>query len=273
LSTDAELATEFADAWLSGATLTPLAAMNSTTWAVDAGGERFVLKIAAASDKPGLLAASCLESHGIPTGAPLRMGQRDGRLVALLRYVDGTPLVADDAAIVGATLGRVHVALCDCPVPPGMDVWPWGWLVTDIIADRDLREKAAAAIRIALELAPDLTHGILHGDPAPEAFLAGNGGSGDVALIDWGAACHGPLLYDLASAVMYAGPDVVPAYREAGPLGDEELSHVDVFRAFRWAVQAIYFSGRVAANDLTGIDDPSENEKGLEDARVGLRGL
>jgi homoserine kinase type II len=246
--------------------------MNSTTWAVDAGGERFVLKIAAASDEPGLLAASCLESRGVPTGAPLRMAQREGRLVALLRYVDGTPLVADDAATVGATLGRVHVALHDCPVPPGMDLWPWRWLVTEGIADRDLREKAAAAIRSALDIAPGLTHGILHGDPAPEAFLASSAGE-DVALIDWGAACHGPLLYDLASAVMYAGRDVVPAYRETGPLSDEELDHVDLFRAFRWAVQAIYFSGRIAANDLTGIDDPSENEEGLEDARIGLSSL
>ncbi|HET9519938.1 MAG TPA: phosphotransferase, partial [Candidatus Limnocylindrales bacterium] len=109
-------------------------------------------------------------------------------------------------------------------------------------------------------------------DPAPEAFL-GTSGGGEVALIDWGAACHGPLLYDLASAVMYAGPDVAPAYRETGPLEGEELDHVDGFRAFRWAVQAIYFSGRIAANDLTGIDDPSENEKGLDDARIGLRGL
>lgn len=272
MSTDTELATEFAGAWVNGATLTPLAAMNSTTWAVDAGAERFVLKVAGASDEPGLLAASCLESHGVPTGAPLRMALREGRLVALLRYVDGTPLVASDAATVGATLGRVHVALRDCTVPPGMDRWPWGWVVTDGIADRDLREKAAAAIRSALDTAPGLTHGILHGDPAPEAFLAGSGGE-DVALIDWGAACHGPLLYDLASAVMYAGPDVLPAYRESGPLGGEELDLVDVFRAFRWAVQAIYFSGRIAANDLTGIEDQSENEKGLQDARTGLHRL
>jgi homoserine kinase type II len=269
---DAALATEFADAWLPGAALTPLVAMNSSTWAVDAGADRFVLKIAAASDEPGLLAATCLESRGIPTGAPVRLAQRDGRLVALLRYVDGTPLVARDAAIVGATLGRVHVAVRDCPTPSGMDIWPWGWLVPDVIRDAALRHAAAAAIRRALDVAPGLTHGILHGDPAPEAFLAGPGGHDDVALIDWGAASHGPLLYDLASAVMYAGPDVIAGYRETGPLGPDELVHLDAFRAFRWAVQAVYFSRRLAANDLTGINDPSENEKGLEDARAGLRG-
>lgn len=38
----------------------------------------------------------------------------------------------------------------------------------------------------------------------------------------------------------------------------------------RWAVQADYFAGRISTNDLTGIGGPNENEKGLEDARLGL---
>jgi homoserine kinase type II len=38
----------------------------------------------------------------------------------------------------------------------------------------------------------------------------------------------------------------------------------------RWAIQADYFAGRLAANDLTGINDGSENEVGLEDAHRGL---
>ena len=60
-----------------------------------------------------------------------------------------------------------------------------------------MRSSASAAIETAERLAPCLTHGMLHGDPAPEAFLAMEG---DIGLIDWGAACHGPLLYDVASA-------------------------------------------------------------------------
>ena len=39
----------------------------------------------------------------------------------------------------------------------------------------------------------------------------------------------------------------------------------------RWAVQADYFARRVATDDLTGIDGPAENEKGLEDARRGAQ--
>jgi hypothetical protein len=39
---------------------------------------------------------------------------------------------------------------------------------------------------------------------------------------------------------------------------------------FRWAVQADYFASRITSNDLTGINWPQENEKGLEDARRAL---
>ena len=39
---------------------------------------------------------------------------------------------------------------------------------------------------------------------------------------------------------------------------------------WRWATQAWYFAGRIATDEMTGIDDPSENEKGLADARAYL---
>ena len=119
----------------------------------------------------------------------------------------------------------------------------------------------------AERLAPTLTHGILHGDPAPEAFLAGDDG---IALIDWGAACHGPLLYDVASAWMYAGDRVLGAYARSGPIGPDELAVAPVLLAFRWAVQAWYFSDRIRRRDLTGLDDDADNDKGLADARRAL---
>jgi len=87
---------------------------------------------------------------------------------------------------------------------------------------------------------------------------------------------YGPLLYDLASAVMYVGgPDhtgeLIHAY-----LRDGVLDHAEVRDAlapmlrFRWAVQANYFAWRIAENDLTGISGPGDNEQGLEDARRSL---
>ena len=266
---DHVLAADFVAEWLPNARLTPLDAMNSSTWLVEAGDERYVLKIADPDNEPGLRAASCLDERGMPTGAPVRMAHRDGRLLALLQFVDGTPLDAADAETVGTALGRAHRLLQECEPPAAMDRWPWAWLDTGLIADRELREASSSAVERAVAIGPTVTHGILHADPAPEAFLATETG---VALIDWGASCHGPLLYDVASAVMYAGDRVLAGYRDAGPLSPGELRHVDAFLAFRWALQAWYFSKRTLSGDLTGIDDPKGNQDGLDDARAGLLG-
>lgn len=269
---DEELANALTREWLGAdATLTPVEAMNSSTWFVDAAGERYALKVSNPTDAPGLEAAAWLEARGMRAGAPVRTAVRNGRLVALLRFVDGRELGAADVDAIGQTLGRAHRLLVEAPVPAGMDRWPWGWLDPAIIEEPALQSAATTAIARAQRLAPGLTHGVLQGDPAPEAFLDLGG---DVALIDWGAACHGPLLYDVASAWMYVRQDarLIDAYSVAGPLGADELAHTPDFLAFRWAVQAWYFSSRLAANDLTGIDSQADNEEGLADARLGLLG-
>ncbi|HSL33671.1 MAG TPA: phosphotransferase [Candidatus Limnocylindrales bacterium] len=266
-TTDRRLAARVVQDWVPDATLTPLDAMNSSTWEVGGGPERYVLKIADPGNQPGLHVASCLEGRGIQTGAPVRMAHVEGRLVALLRYVDGRPLVASDAEAIGQTLGRIHRALSRCEPPAVIDRWPWPWLDPTAITDAELRWASVAAIERADSLAPSLTHGLLHGDPAPEAFLATRTG---VALIDWGSCCHGPLLFDVASAVMYAGHRVIDGYADAGPLASDELAQLEVLIRFRWALQAWYFSVRLASDDLTGIDDEAGNRKGLADARAGL---
>jgi homoserine kinase type II len=253
------------------ATLTPLVAMNSSTWLVTSDAERYVLKISDTDEEAGLRVARWLDAHGLPTGAPVQMMTRDDRLVALLRFVDGRGLgdTPDDVVIVGESLGRAHCILVDAPVPQGLDRWPWAWVDPAVIDEPELRAAAGTAVRAAEELAPSLTHGILHGDPAPEAFLAS---AGDVALIDWGAACYGPLLYDLASAWMYCGNDVVAAYARTAPIGADEIADAPMFLAFRWAVQACYFSERRRRHDLTGLLGDEGNDKGLADARRGLLG-
>jgi Ser/Thr protein kinase RdoA (MazF antagonist) len=269
---DAQIAAQAARDWLGeGVTLTPLAAMNSSTWLVTAESERYALKIAGLGDAPGLRVATWLNDHGLRTGAPVRTEVVGERLVALLEFVDGRSLgtADDDVTLVGETLGRAHGLLVEAPVPAGLDRWPWAWLDPAVIDEPDLRDAAARAIGEAERIAPTTTHGVLHGDPAPEAFLASDAG---VALIDWGAACHGPLLFDLASALMYAGPGVLVAYGRTGPLGADELALVPVYLAFRWALQACYFAGRRRRGDLTGIAGEEDNDKGLADARRGLLG-
>jgi homoserine kinase type II len=95
-------------------------------------------------------------------------------------------------------------------------------------------------------------------------------------LIDWGAALSGPLLYDLASAVMYVGGlgdagDLIEAYLTTGALPRAEVDRgVSTMLRFRWAIQAMYFAWRVSHDDLTGIDDATGNEKGLADAKEML---
>jgi len=62
-----------------------------------------------------------------------------------------------------------------------------------------------AAVAALDQPAPSsLSWGLLHADPAPEHFRL-DPSSGRCGLIDWSVALEGPLLYDLASAVMYVG--------------------------------------------------------------------
>ena len=270
MTIDERLADEAIRDWLGSETSrVPLTAMNSSTWSVSAGTKRYVLKISDASEAACLEVAAWLDERGLRTGAPIRMAVREGRLVALLRFVDGRPLTTSDEGVdaIGETLGRAHSLLVGAPVPPGLGRWPWPWPRPDVIVDPELRAAAAEAIHSAERLAPTLTHGILHGDAAPEAFLASEG---EVALIDWGGACHGPLLYDVATATMYAGEGVVAAYARTSPIQPGELEAVPVYLAFRWAVQAWYFSDRIRRGDLTGLTASRDNDKGLADARRAL---
>jgi ribosomal protein S18 acetylase RimI-like enzyme len=183
--------------------------------------------------------------------------------------------MADGMHLVGRTLARAHIALGTTPartdIEPRLDpASPHLWI-------RPWIRPALAAARAAIEaLGPDtLTWGPLHGDPAAEAFLA-DSETGTVGLIDWGAYTVGPRVFDLASAVMYAGgidnaQPLIDAY-----LAEEAMSAAEVERAlgamlgWRWASQAYYFSNRIAAGEMTGIIDPAENEKGLADAKSYL---
>jgi len=147
-------------------------------------------------------------------------------------------------------------------------------LDADYMGVRDwIRPAVAEVLREYAELDPDsLTSGLLHSDPAPEAFRIDRS-TGVVGLIDWGAALSGPLLYDVASTVMYVGGldragVLLDAYVASGSLPSAEVERgVSTMLKFRWAIQAMYFAWRIANDDLTGIDDPAGNEVGLADAK------
>jgi len=251
--------------------------MNSAAWLATTDDWRVVLKSVDASDsafEPGLRLADRLGDAGLITGRPRpstrgRLVERvDERQVAVLEYVDGVPLAGtpEDQRAIGELLGRVHNASA---TDPG-DLGDWLHVVTQFDEYLDLEDWIRPAVESALDRATaldGLSWAWLHGDPAAEAFL--RQADGQVALIDWGSAMNAPILYDVASAVMYAGgPDhVVPAYVAQRPaLADEIDRGLDTFLRIRWSVQAAYFAWRCANDIRTGIADPAENHKGLADA-------
>jgi homoserine kinase type II len=265
--------------------------MNSQTWFVEAGGDRYVAKAVpderAASFEAGLAIATIVEAAGIPAGAPVstRDGRRAARaeasVLAVLRFVDGAELTGEsveERALIGSTLGRAHRALAGHEVP---EAGRFHW-IDPKAAHLDIRSWVRPAVEATIAeydaLPPEsLTWGLQHTDPAPEAFRL-NATTGQCGLIDWDLGVVGPLLYDLASAEMYVGgPDrsapLIDAYLATAALTAGEVDGaLRPIARLRWAVQADYFAIRIATDDLTGVDGRADNEKGLEDARQGLAG-
>ena len=239
--------------------------MNSATWFVSRGDERWVAKavpVEPARFAAALRVATAVERAGIPAGAPARPIATIGDAsIALLTFVPGRPLTAADHETIGATLAAAHRALRGVTVP-GEERFHW---VDPAAAHLGVRGWIRPAVADAVSaLGTGWTTGLLHADPSPEAFRR----AGLTGLIDWGdGALRGPLLYDLASAVMYAGPAVVEPYLSGGVLTAAEVeAGLPRLLRFRYAVQADYFARRIVADDRTGIADPAENEKGLADA-------
>jgi homoserine kinase type II len=271
--------------------LEPLAGgMSSRTWHVRAGGERFVAKLAwdAGTFVAGLAVAEYLERRGLRAGGPVRTRtgelstQVDGQPLGLLRFVDGAPVDAtqpDGLRVWGETLGRAHSLLREIPhLPTGLRRWPWAWLDPAAEHLKSLewaRSALSQALAEAHELPLDgpLTLGVLHGDGAPTLIDS----AGALAIIDWGAAMWGPLLYDVGSARWFfevaadrpadAFEPFLRGYLSSGPLSPAELDKVEAFVRLRCAVQAFYFSWRIANDVGVGLRDPSENARRLEDAR------
>jgi Ser/Thr protein kinase RdoA (MazF antagonist) len=178
--------------------------------------------------------------------------------------------------MIGSTLAKVHRALADHgrqgaerfhwvdPDAGYLSLRPWlRTAITAALADLDAADPAT------------MSWGLLHGDPAPEAFRL-DPATGRCGVIDWSFFLSGPLLYDLASAVIYVGGvavagELIDAYLASGMIpAAEARAGLEPMVRFRWAVQANYFAWRISRNDLTGIAGPQENEKGLEDARRHL---
>jgi homoserine kinase type II len=205
-----------------------------------------------------------------------------GQSLALLRFVHGEPIDParlDDLRFWGETMAQVHrVQRQVTTIPAGLPRWPWTWL-DPAVAYLDVEPWVRPMIARAreevrqLDAARPLTLGIVHGDGVSVLVDAA---SGQRAVIDWGAAMWGPLLYDVASArwlfqFKHGGAlaDFAPflkAYRDRAPMPADELGALNAFVRLRCAVQAFYFAWRIADDVHIGLGDPAENRRGLDDA-------
>lgn len=272
-----------------GATVTPLGGgMNSETWLVEHEGSTYVAKAVSPAAAADLVAggevATVLAEAGFVTGHPVPTS--DGRMLmtepalALLRHVPGRGLdgeTDEEQDWIASTLAGVHSATHPT-LGPSTATFALDWLSPQMPGVEAHPWLMAAIEAVRVETEPlTVTWSVLHTDPAPEAFIHDDR-SGVTGLIDWTGARPGPVLYDVASAVMYLGGTehasaFLSAYLSQGPLQVDEMQHLDAFRRFREAVQGAYFARRLASNDLTGGIEQADNEKGLNDARRRLGAL
>lgn len=262
--------------------------LNSETWLVEHQGSTYVAKRVPATALADLVAgcevAARLAATGFVTGAPVPTS--DGRLVltehavALLRHVPGRELEGEtdeEQRWMARTLAAVHLA-GDPALGPSTSAFLTDWISPDVpgVEAHPWVVRVLEAVRTETDRLT-VTWATIHTDPSPEAFVHDDH-TGVTGLIDWAGATRGPVLYDVASTVMYLGgaqraASFLRAYQALGPLATRELVHLDSFRRLREAVQATYFAWRLAAHDLTGGIDESENRKGLDDARRRLAAL
>ncbi|GAB7047445.1 phosphotransferase enzyme family protein [Catenuloplanes indicus] len=217
---------------------------HASRWEVTAGGERFTLTRAPAHARAaleaGLGALDRLAEWGIGTGPAERTvhggltSENAITVLALARRAEGRPLhPADpvDARWWGGLLGAAHRAL-DGFDHPGLQHHPAGWHGLDPgaphlpPATRDAVARAVAAVT-RLCVTDRLTYGVLHRDPSAPLFLI-DPATGRTGVLGWGPAGTGPLVYDLAAAVLSAdGPEaraeLIDAYARAGPVHRDEI--------------------------------------------------
>jgi homoserine kinase type II len=230
----------------------------SHAWEVSTGAGRYVARLVDVDGRQpleaGLAAADHVRGSGVEAGLPVRtLGgaltvETPSGVVAVLRRVPGRPLVGGDPVdqqFWGDRLGAVHRVLQGFHHP---GLRPWNLLdpyAAHLALESWLRPAVSDAITATtrLTVTDRLTYGVLHGDPAPSDFVV-DPDTGRAGVLDCGASGSGPLIYDVAAAVIYAGgversAELLDGYLAASPVDRDELhAALPVLLRFRWAVQA-----------------------------------
>ena len=247
--------------------------MNSSTWAVGTARDRFVLKIAASrASEPGWRWPSGWRQMAIPPGRPSGCEVRDGRLVALLRYVRGSaawhvagrrrarrrnPRRHPRPNRQGSGPGRARplaVAVAGRPDDRG----------TEPAQGCRRRRRRRPGDRAAASRTPRCT-AIRHRKRSVPVRTASRSSTG-------APPCTARCSTTSRRRSCTRGEGVLAPYARTAPIGADEIALAPTFQAFRWAVQAWYFSRRIRRSDLTGLESEADNAKGLADARRGLLG-
>ena len=257
-------------------------ALLSRGWEVTAGDDRYVCRLSdLAVRQPveaGLAAADHLRGRGIAAGEPVRTlggsltARTDQGALAVLRRLPGRRLDGADPIDQqwwGDRLGAVHRALQGFHHP---GLRPWQALDPDaphLGREPWLRPAVAGALTatIRLTVTDRLTYGVLHGDPGPDSFVL-DPATGRAGLLDCGASGTGPLAYDVAAAVVYAGgtdraAELIDGYLAAGPVGADELgAALPVLLRLRWAVRAFQAARYGCADALRAAREALESAAG-----------
>jgi len=263
------------------------APVSDTRWQLVSQAQTLLATLSPGAAQPQLLAATVVAEQlagiGFPIAAPVRAADGShtvtvgGHLLTVVRAVPGRPLdPADpiDQQWWGDLLGAAHRELAEFR---HSRVGRMAWLSPEgghLSVARWVRPAIAGAVAMATRLmvTDRLTYGVLHGDPAPESFRM-DPATGRTGLVGWPAPATGPLAYDLAAAVGYAGgpgsaTELIDGYLAAGPVSREEAdAAVPVLLRYRLAERADRLARRIAATD-----SPPDREA-LEDVRAAFEEL
>ena len=187
--------------------------MNSETWAVEHQGSTYVAKRVPPTEIAELVAGCEVASTLADAGSsrddqcpPLTELVLTEHALALLERVPGRELEGEtdeEQRWIAGTLAGVHAAGGPASGPSTAAFAGMGLSAAAGVEAHPWLAPAIEAVRAETDPLT-VTWSVLHTDPSPEAFIHDDG-SGVTGLIDWAGATRGPVLYDVASAVMYLG--------------------------------------------------------------------
>jgi len=246
-------------------------ALGEMTWLAALSGEGGLPVPAPVPALDGKLMLS-VATPGIP----------DGRIVSLMRWIDGHPFTrrmqSTHAKAWGRMVGRLHAFAATWKPPQGFDRFVWDWegllggrdmpcSVDELVASMPihLREPFLSISRDAREVMAGLgktpeAFGLIHTDMYSGNILFKDG---EVFPIDFEDCGFGYWLWDIAVPLerepwtdgwYRMRDDFLAGYLPVHPLPDSQLKHLDLFLAMDYATSVLWAAAFIH-------DDPSRQDE------------